>query len=306
MKSFLTLLVIVFAATSAWLWHELKLEQERERFAQIPVPATSSRPNKPGANPPLASGPRASLDPAQVDDHAGFDPERFKRGLVLAGRDPRLTGNQAYMDARRRYFEAAFDQRYPELKRVLDVPEETAIRVVELSYEEQLKDSGVTIDATAGRDFWLEQQQKAFDSDAAIAALIGDAKLARWKEYQASIVERHQVRFLRLELMDTTEPLDGDTAESLVRALYEGRQRAEREASASGGPTSSDAWQGPPLLLHDSAPLDEAVLERQALEAAKKVLSSFQYETYRRMVERQQESEDGLDEMFRIGMEVLE
>lgn len=304
MRWLVTLLLIALASTTAWLW--LALERERERSAELERLAVASLGADVRVTEAPPAGPTLVPDSAGADDHTGFEPERYKRAVVLTGRDPRLAGNQAYMDARRRYLEASFDQRYPELTRVLGVTEQIALRVVELSYEEQIRSSGIAIDEASGRDFWAEQQQKAFDSDVAIAALIGDAKLAQWKEYQSSIMERHQVRDLRLELMDTAEPLDGEKAELLVRALFEGRQRAEQEANALSGTASADSWQGPTLLPEGNASVDESELRRQSLAAAKKVLSSFQYDTFREIVERQRASQEGLDEMFRLGMKALQ
>jgi len=297
----LSVLVLVFGATTVWLWRAL--EQERSDLAKIEV---AQSPKSYASGVPSPAPVESTPAPAvEQDGHEYFEKSRFKRGLIFSGDDPRLRQIEAYMVARRRYLEASFAERYPDLVRELKVPKETALRIVELSPEEQRRWSGVKIEAKDQRSFWLEQQQRAYEGDVEIAALVGDAKLQQWKDYQASIWERHQVRQLRLELMDSAEPLGGETAESLIRALYEERQRIEQDARAMSGSTPGDEHEGPAFIQGQDAVESQAELERRTLKAAGKVLSSYQFEAFRQMLERQQTAESAMDEMHRIGMETL-
>jgi hypothetical protein len=302
MRVLLMVLVATLGATSAWLWRELQREREHVEESQAEIALARSDYRRPDAERPGPTIP-GSVESQDASHPDYFEQTRFKRGLVFSGSDPRLQRNSEYMDARRRYLRAAFAQRYPDLTRVLGVPEETAFRVVELSHEEQLRASSVTVDANRP-DFWLEQQQQAYESDRAIAALIGETGLGLWKEYEASNWERHQVRALRLELIDSAEPLDGDEAEKLIHALYEERQRFEEEAGALSGPTGGEPG-APSIAVDQDAAGHEAELERRTLEAAKELLSSYQFETYRDMVVRQRTAQHAMDEMERIGMQVL-
>ncbi len=302
MKALLAVLVVALAATSAWLWHAL--EQERGRKETSYAAPSRSPVGALRENDPLAAGRLTPRQPPGDDEHADFDQARFNRGLVFSGRDPRLLQDQGYMDARRRYLEAAFAQRYPDLARVLEVPEQTALRVVELSHEAQMRESGVTVNTADAPDFWLEEQQKAYESDAAIAALIGEGKLKRWKEYESSIWERHQVRALRLELVDSADPLAGDTAEALIHALYVEQQTLAQETEAASG--SMGAVPGAPTVsLSGNAAGLEIEQERRALKAAEKKLTPYQFQIFRTMIERQRTAQRAMEEMDRLGMEAL-
>ncbi len=297
----LWVLVLVFGATTIWLWRGLELERaDRPQVEVVQSPTSYARVVPSPA--PIESTPAPAME---QDDHEYFDESRFKRGLIFSGDDPRLRQNEEYMDARRRYLEASFAERYPDLVRVLKVSKETALRIVELSPEEQMRWSGVAVGATDQRSFWLEQQQRAYEGDVAIAALVGEAMLQQWKDYQASIWERHQVRQLRMELMDSVEPLGSDTAESLIRALYEERQRIEQDARAMSGSTPGDELEGPTFIQSRDAVESQAELERRTLKAAEEVISSYQFEAFRQMLDRQRTAQNAMDEMYRIGMETL-
>ncbi len=285
----LWVLVLVFCATSVWLWRELRLE--RSGRPQVEVARSSSSDVPEVASPaPIEPEPAPNVE---QNGHEYFDEKRFKRGLIHSGDDPRLRQSAEYMEARRQYLEASFDHRYPDLVRVLKVPKETALRIVELSPEEEMRWFGVWIDKTSQDSLWLEQQQKAYAADVEIAALVGEAKLEQWKEYEASISERHQIRQFRIELMDSAEPLGSDTAELLIRALHEERQRIEEEARAKSGSAPGDDLE------------EEAESERRMLKAAEEVLSSYQFEAFRKMLERQRKAQSASERMQQAGMEAL-
>jgi hypothetical protein len=284
----LSVLVLVFGATSVWLWRAQ--EQERSDRPQAEVAQS------PGSNDRVVASPvptEPAPAPAVVQDgHEYFDQTRFNRGLIQSGDDPRLRQSAEYMEARREYFESNFDANYPDLVRVLGVPIETAYRVVELSVEQQLRESGIRIYKTREGDFDLELQQKTQQADAEIAALIGESKLRQWKDYEASLSERYQVRQLRFELMDSSDPLESDKAESLIRALHDERQRIEQDL-------------GPAIVDSESDTEFEAESERRSLKAAEKVLSSYQFQAFRKMLEQQRAARSAREQMERAGMEAL-
>lgn len=300
MRWLLAALVIVFAATSGWLWHQLEQERVHASRSQSPVARVQ----------PASIGVIAPVRPETLPIEAGADEnhlelqeqERQLNRAILAGTDARLVKNPEYMEARRRYHKEAFGQRYPDLTRVLNVSEETALQIVELSHEEQLRDSGVAINLN-DPDSLLKLEQKGYESDAAIAALVGQATLQQWKEYEATIGERYDVKELRTKLMDTREPLSFDEGQSLIRALYEERKRIEAEWQAAGETTGD--FRTPITFLTAENEEVEAMNERRMLKVAKAELSSFQFEVYREMRERQRKTQNALDDMFRIGRESL-
>ncbi len=295
----LSVLVLVFGATTVWLWRAL--EQERSDLAKIEVAQSPTSCSREVASPvPIESGPALAV---VMDDHRCFDQTRFNRGLIYSGDDPRLRQNAEYIEARRQHLELRFDETYPDLVRVLGIRRETASRVVELSVEQQLRRSSIRIDATRERDFWLELQQRTQESDAEIAALIGASKLKQWKDYEGSLSERHQVRALRFQLMDSSEPLESDKAESLIRALHEERQWIEQDARVTRPESFLDI--GPTLMAPDDAAAFEAESERRTLKAAEKVLSKYQFAAFREMLERQRTAQNAMERMERAGMEAL-
>lgn len=303
MRWLLSLLVVMLAAVAAWSWRELG--QERERVSRLQAEVAQPPKVLACVPAPMALSEIAPARAAEDDSHECFDPMRFKRGLVFSGRDPRLLQSPEYMEARRRYREASFADKYPDLTRVLGIKEKTAIRLVELSYEEQLKETGVSIDRSNLREIELEMQQKALESDAAIAALVGDETLQKWKDYQASLWQRHQVRGLRLKLADSPEPLAGDEAELLIRALYEERRRMEEEAKALSGVAEGYSPGGAVILSGEDTVDFEVASERRAIKVAESVLTPYQSRTFREVVERQRTAQDAMDEMYRVGMEAL-
>lgn len=208
------------------------------------------------------------------------------------------------MEARRRYEALSFDNRYPNLPRVLNVSKDTALKIVELSYEEQIRRDSLTVDLAKDPDFWLRQQQKEYESDSAIAALVGEAKLKQWKDYQSSMMERFEVMELRYALMDSNDPLDAEKAESLIRALYEKRRQYEEETKAKFGATGG-SMEGPTFFADEKALGSEVEFEQQKLKAAEGVLSKFQLESYRKMMDDDRAVESATEELQRIGLEAL-
>ena len=287
------ILVLALAATTAWLWRAFENERQRSKPPQLQVSqlplerphSGNSRPEDP------ATQCAVSASQAQQDQ-----PEAtlLLRGPQAFEDDPRLLQDPHYRQARLRFYEAIFAEQYPDLARVLNIPEETADRLIELRAEQQLRQFSTLpleappLDEASRRSFELEQQQRQYEADAEIAALIGSAKLRQWQEYDATLGERQQVRMLRLELMDSPVPLGSDKAELLVRALYEERLRIEQDAQAMLPDAQS-------RTVENLAEM-EAESSRRMLKAADKVLSPDQLRTFRKMLERQQDLQSAIQE----------
>jgi len=301
LRPLLATLVVALALTSGWLWHELA--KAREKAAHVESVVTTTR----AQAEPMAAPPTSMPTPIETADsssHDSFDQTRFNRGLVFSGNDPRLRKNAQYMEARRRYETVSFDNRYPNLLRVLNVSKDTALKIVDLSYEEQIRRDSLTVDLARDPDFWLRQQQKEYESDSAIAALIGEAKLKQWKEYRSSMMERFEVMELRYALIDSSDPLEAEKAESLIRTLYEKRRQYEEETKAKLGSTGG-SMEGPTFFADEKVLGSEVEFEQQKLKAAAGVLSAIQLESYRKMMDEDRAVEGAMEELQRIGMEAL-
>jgi len=111
---------------------------------------------------------------------------------------------------------------------------------------------------------------------------------------------------LRLELMDTSEPLESDEAESLIRAIHEETLLIERDAKGMmPEPVSGEEREGPTFVVRENLAEFEAESVRRVRKASEKVLSPGQLKTFRRMLEQQREVERTMEQMSRAQMEAL-
>jgi len=117
MRFLLTVLVVVLAATSAWLWH--LLEQERSDRPRVEVAQSQTSYAREVATPASVEPAPASIP--EQDDLDHVDMEHLSRGFIVSGHDPRLLQDQNYMEAQRKHLQAALADQYGDLARVLKI-----------------------------------------------------------------------------------------------------------------------------------------------------------------------------------------
>ena len=311
MRALLIGLVIVLAATSAWLWRELNQErQERENLeiqvAQQGDPRLVRNAQSDAAveSSPAARPRQAALEEAQQSGISAIETRIFDPRS-----NPRLRQDSNYLEARERFYEAMLNDEYPDLARVLRVSEKTATRLIELRAEQRVRKFGAglpTGDETNQSLFKLEKQQREYEADVEIAALIGQAKLQEWKDYEGSVPERQQVKRLRLELMDSSDPLEFEDGEPLIRALYEVRLQVQQEFNAMIVDTPSGDEDHPSAeALGEKLMRSNEDSNRRMLNASEELLSPSQLKIFRRMLETQQEFENAMTLMHRAQREAL-
>ena len=282
--------VASLAVIALLLWKELVEERERAdamaaRVVESPLRAESAVIPE---QVPGASGDSMSLTdvtPAKrPDDDADQYPE--ERQFL---QEPTLR------EARRRYRQLELASGHIELAKVLGISQETADQLLALLVDRELRylskphPNPRTPEELRIRK--LENEQAQYEEDREIAALIGEARLPRWKEYQASLPARHQVRQLQVTLFGTGEPLREEQVEPLISALTRERQRADQELSNyaeslkwSGGAESKSQPGRNKVLASLAAAADE-----RTRAAAAAILSQVQLASYERMIRSQRE-----------------
>lgn len=300
MRTLTTLLIVALAATSVWLWHSLN--QERERFARLQAEVEQSRQADAAkvVSIPVEPGPAEVL--SQAAQPPG-DPTPDGRAALQMKQERLLAKNPEYMEAMRKLQESMYVAQHADLLRLLGLPKGKTDELVALRVGLRLRGYGSLppgADAASRRAFELEQQQRRFEADMETAALIGEDKLKILKEYDASMLERMQVKELRLALLDSSEPLAGDEAEALIRAFHEERQKAMREVEATMPmPPADDAVAGQVAFNRGRGVEIRTEWARRALERAEDMLSPAQFEVFRSMVMRQRRVESAQQEMLR-------
>jgi hypothetical protein len=119
--------------------------------------------------------------------------------------------------------------RYVDLASALQVPQETATRLIELLADIEVRhlgdeNAGYTnpsdMDARAAAVRESGKQEKA-----ELIALLGEDGYRRWQGYQESLPTRYQMHDLREQLSSTSEPLRDEQLEPLIAAVHAERVR---------------------------------------------------------------------------------
>jgi hypothetical protein len=219
---------LTFAAAAVWFRHELRLEQSRasaleSRVAQLErTRATVQRAAAPRLEdtPPSGGGAAANRGtalPLAVTSVAA-EPRPEIRGWNSQTRR-QLIQNPAFREATRaqRRLEKAF--RYVDLAAALQIPQETADRLIDLLVDMELRRMS-------------EDASTAVDSRAEVSALLGKTAYEKWQDYQESLPTRYQMHDLRDQLSVTAEPLRDDQLEPLVAAVSAERRQFNDEIRA--------------------------------------------------------------------------
>ncbi len=233
------LMLVGLAGTSIWLWHALVQEraradalQARSEFRES-IPTTAA----PDSSVALPSEARPSEQSGEVEmPPLQQDFAAYERGLLQ---------NESYREARRRFRQLELTSGHLDLAKVLGISQETAQQLLavlvdrELRYLSQPRPNPRNEEELRIRKQKIQQAEQ--EQDVEIAALIGQAKLAKWKDYQASLPVRHDVYRLGAKLFAIGEPLREDQIEPLVSAIHSERKRVKQELADY---TASLVWTG--------------------------------------------------------------
>jgi hypothetical protein len=307
MRWLLCALVIVFAATSAWLWHSR--EAERQHLQTMPLEQGVTVDKATGASKAdAATGRLASPGPASAIGKSTADtpqPDESRHGFApeVAAR---LADDDTYLAAMRRAKRLAAIAQYPDLARVLSISRETEDRLLTLLADQKADAFQFGLlppsPAKASSELELEEQEREQLLESNIRALIGGEKLDQFRTYRASLFERYMVRGLQVELMNSEIPLAFEEAEPVIQAMYEERKEIERELTATHGASdASDEYPVSFIVKGKEIASFDPTSNARIFAAAARELSPAQAQAFRRMLDNGTSMTDAISEMNRTG-----
>ncbi len=296
----LWVLVLVFGSTTFWLWRALAEERTRANLLQAQVEEQESLPATVTADFPEMAAPAVKILEKSNEDVQSTEKQDFdavERRLLL---------NEHYREARRRFRHLELKSGHIDLAKVMQISPETADRLIglfveqELRYLEKAHPNPRNEEELRVRKLKIEQAE--LEQDAEIAALIGADKLVKWKEYQASLVVRHQVRQFGAKLFAAAEPLREDQIEPLIAAIHAERVRASKVLSEY---TASLVWSGgmesKSHAYRNTRQLELAEAANKRIhEKASSILSPSQLTILDDILRRQFELEQAEYQMYRV------
>ena len=242
--------LVACAATSLCLWRELRTERERAEALQTRlVQLERSQAAKAKAKTAIdvhATQPAVSPTPPQETTKAkpaGAKPQNTQRRLAglfdmdsYERQERRLLQDPQYREARRAQRRLEMTSGHLDLTSALQISPETADQLISLLVDEELQylsephPNPTNDEEYRARQLEIEKSERA--RDAKLSALLGESKLAEWKEYQASLQTRYQVHQLRGTLSASPDPLRDDQMEPLISAIYTEQKQLNEEMRA--------------------------------------------------------------------------
>lgn len=235
----IALAMAALAATTIWSLRAFVTERARANSLQARIDfqgpdSVATTPDTPGAVP-----------------FAESDPEDSGEGEAPAAKmysdsyEARLLQSESYREARRRYRQLELASGHIDLARVMGISQETADRLIALLVERELQYLGrANRNPRNEKELRIRQTEIAQaqqEQDAEIAALIGEAMLAKWKDYQSSLPIRHQVQQLGARSFAIAEPLREEQVEPLIAAIHSERKWIKQELANY---TATLSWSG--------------------------------------------------------------
>jgi len=304
MKALLTVLVVVLGATTAWLWFRTSPRDPQVESGM----AKGSFPGKDALSTEVADpGPgfvdeiETAVLPAVVPEAVSL-PQSRTRGDSRA-LEQRLMQDKEYVDARRKLIGLTMAGRFPDIERVLEISPEVAERLFAVLADQRVQQQGLkkTESSTDPAQLDLQAQERKYALNTAISSVIGAAKMPRYEEYVGSLFERYEIMGLQFELMNGEDSLEFDDAQLVIKAMYDERQRIERELEATHGAADADG-EYPVSFVVDGKKIADlnAKSNDRIFAAAARHLSPTQAEAFRRMIDNNSEMESLWNEVQRM------
>jgi len=295
-KSEILLTVALFgsAATSLWLWSELRAE--RARHTELSADADSLPPSRPLPSTPVVAQPLPAKRPSPASKPPSVVPAAQNQSRLED--EQRRMADPAYRAAAQRLHRAEHGSKKWDLMRALKITSEQADRILDYwaSRDVILQDASL---ATAASSNWQQieaaNQRRAQALEAEVETLrveLGSDIVARLAQYDASMQSRYQVNALRERAAQAGEPLRDEQIEPLVALLHEQEKRMDAEARASDQTVdfSADPAKAQMRLMQLRLDLKSARNQR-VHDAARDLLSDVQIRQLDELLEQQLESE---------------
>lgn len=216
------------------------------------LPATSETTDPPAAVLPARQPAIASAAADGAAPRMPSHEERMRHMREAAERQRTLLRDPEYREAMRMQHRMMLARTHPDLARELGFSTDEADQLLSLLAEQQLRGMenmgpgwmGESPDPAAIEELQRKAQQQHQANEMEIAALLGDARLQQWKDYQATMGVRHQVAQLGSTLAGKGAPLQEDQSRSLLKALAAEQQRAMQDWNNFNNNAARVSFQG--------------------------------------------------------------
>jgi hypothetical protein len=314
MKKLVPLLMIALAAATiaaVYAWQELRdvRSQASALKARIPElqlakPAPDTTPTLP-ASAAIAVQTDASMAPTGVAPAAGAaaaaaapTPAATQAGKKV---DPlqnlaqQMLGTPEGQEMLRAQLRAMLPQQFPDIGKELGLTPAETEKLLDMLVKHQLSVTGDALnmlggngsqDAAAMQETRRKLQEQQRSNQAELATLLGD-KMPRYEAYQRTLPLRQQVSQLKTALGTGNNALSDTQGQQLIAALAAEQALIQQERRNTPG----QQQQGPrdPQAAMDQQLARAAEDNRRMVSAARSHLNAQQLESYRRMLEQQQE-----------------
>ena len=298
-------LALFASVMSVMLWRDLRAERELNAGLQARLTEAEARGARPMALPlptgrlPTAPAATARPEPAATEARAAPSPQTFVPSGRIIERD--MLQDPEYRKARLTQIRLQLPERYPGLAEELGLSPEQADRLFDLLAEHQLESTSTPlivgangqIDQTQLQERQRQQQELRARQDAALTAMLGDARMDKWREYQQTQAPRQQVMQLGRTLDAMGMPLSAAQRRPLTEAMVAEQTRQRQEQMAMSRELAASLGPGGPRDPQTQARLQEENFRRQAdsnrrlLDVAATHLTPRQLELYRSQLESQ-------------------
>jgi len=185
---------------------------------------------------------------------------------------------------------AMLAQQYPDLAKELGISQAQADKLLDTIVRQQLDLSADSMDLIAGgnpdaaqlQEIQRKTQERQRQNEAELSSMLGN-KYPQWQEYQTTLAARQQISQLNTVLTASGAPLSDAQSKQLTAALGAEQKRINQEQGGTAIPTGKTREETLDLQLQRISDNN-----RRLADAASGVLTSAQLDSYRKMLERQE------------------
>ncbi len=310
-EALLTIALLGSAATSLWLWSELR--SERARLAELTARPTT-------ADSTLADTTSVTNSASDAEKHAASDGDppaassSRSRDEASVTYDPneqerRLTRNPAYREVWQRKRRLELQTGLRDMQSVLGISREKSDEVITYLVDSELRGlekpwpNPTNDEELRQRRIDIEASKRKREAE--LTAILGAQTATRFQEFSDSMPSRYQAYELRTALGNGAEALRDDQFEPLISAMY-AEQQFSRQVYDDFRRTQGTKESTPRQQAAQRAKYEELVIdtERRTLVAASGVLSSAQLAALEKMMQSKREVRAAQENLWRMQAEL--